>query len=75
MMLGGTALGGAYAINPAIPASLLGGAAMYTSPMQSLLRGAVSSRPNFAKPTAQSIRDIAPYFIPAGAQFGNGLLD
>jgi F0F1-type ATP synthase membrane subunit b/b' len=75
MMLGGTALGGAYALNPAIPASLLGGAAMYTSPMQSLLRGAVSSRPNFAKPTAQSIRDIAPYFIPAGAQFGNGLLD
>jgi len=58
-----------------VAGSLLGGAAMYTSPMQSLLRGAVSSRPNFAKPTAQSIRDIAPYFIPAGAQFGHGLLD
>ena len=74
LMLGGAGLG-AYAVNPAIPASLLGGAAMYTSPMQSLLRGAVSSRPNFAAPTAQSIRDISPYLIPAGAQFGNGLLD
>ena len=74
LMLGGAGLG-AYAVNPAIPAGLLGGAAMYTSPMQSLLRGAVSSRPNFAAPTAQSIRDISPYLIPAGAQFGNGLLD
>lgn len=74
LMLGGAGLG-AYAVNPAIPAGLLGGAAMYTSPMQNLLRGAVSSRPNFAKPTAQSIRDIAPYLAPAGAQFGLGLLD
>lgn len=74
LMLGGAGLG-AYAVNPAIPAGLLGGAAMYTSPMQNLLRGAVSSRPNFAAPTAQSIRDIAPYLIPAGAQFGLGLLD
>jgi F0F1-type ATP synthase membrane subunit b/b' len=74
LMLGGAGLG-AYAVNPAIPASLLGGAAMYTSPMQNLLRGAVSSRPNFAKPTAQSISNIAPYLIPAGAQTGMGLLD
>ena len=74
LMLGGAGLG-AYAVNPAIPAGLLGAAAMYTSPMQSLLRGAVSSRPDFAQPTSKAIRKFSPYLIPASAQFGNGLLD
>lgn len=66
---------GTGAISPAIPASLLGGAAMYTRPMQNLLRGAVSSRGKSAPLTADAIRNLSPYFIPAGAQFGNGLLD
>jgi F0F1-type ATP synthase membrane subunit b/b' len=74
IMLGGAGLG-AYAVNPAIPASLLGGAAMYTSPIQNLLRGAVSYRGKSAPITAEAIRNLSPYLIPAGAQFGNGLLD
>ena len=75
LMLGGTALGGAYAVNPAIATGLIGGAAMYTSPMQNLLRGAVSSRPNFAQPVSKFIRESSPYLVPTGAQFGLGLLD
>lgn len=74
LMLGGAGLG-AYALNPAIPAGLLGGAGMYASPVQSLLRGLVSSRPDFSAPTSDAIRKFSPYLIPASAQFGNGLLD
>ena len=54
---------------------LLGGAAMYYSPIQSLLRYAVSSRPAAAKPTAQAIRELSNYLVPAGVQGGFGLMD
>ncbi len=74
MALGAGALGSG-ALNPAIPAGLLGGAAMYSSPMQSLLRNAVSSRPAAAKPTAQAIRELSNYLVPAGVQSGFGLID
>lgn len=74
LAMGAGALG-AGAINPAIPMGLLGGAAMYSSPMQSLLRNAVSSRPAAAKPTAQAIRELSNYLVPAGVQSGFGLID
>lgn len=74
LAMGAGALG-AGAINPAIPMGLLGGAAMYSSPMQSLLRNAVSSRPAAAKPTAQAIRELSNYLVPAGVQSGFGLMD
>lgn len=74
LMLGGAGLG-AYALNPAIPAGLLGGAAMYSNPVQSLLGSAVSSRPSYAKPVSDFVRERSPYLIPAGVQAGFGLLD
>ena len=74
LAMGAGALG-AGAINPAIPMGLLGGAAMYSSPMQNLLRSAVSSRPAAAKPTAQAIRELSNYLVPAGVQSGFGLID
>ncbi len=66
---------GAYLVNPMIPAGLLGGAAMYTAPMQSLLRGAVSARPDSAQAVAEAFRKVAPAAIPGGAQVGLGLLN
>jgi hypothetical protein len=74
LMLGGLGLGSGL-VNPAIPAGLLGGAALYTSPMQSLLRSMVSSRGQAAQPIADAFRQIAPGFIPGGAQVGLGLLN
>lgn len=74
LFMGGGALG-SYLINPMIPASLLGGAALYTQPAQRLLGAAVSSRPAMAQPTADLLRQLSPAFSPAAAQMGMGLLD
>ena len=74
LMLGAGGLG-AYALNPAIPAGLLGGAGLYTSPIQSLLRGAVTARPQAAQAVRNTLLQASPGFVPAGAQIGLGLLD
>ena len=70
--VGGLASG---AVNPLIPAGLLGGAAMYTPQMQNLLRAAASSRPQGAKAVANTFEQYAPLLIPGGAQVGLGLLN
>ena len=72
MGAGGLASG---AVSPAIPAGLLGGAAMYTPQMQALLRAAVSSRPQSAQAIEQALRKSAPMLIPGGAQVGLGILN
>lgn len=74
LMLGGAGLG-AYFVNPAIPAGLLTGAAMYTSPVQSLLRGAVTARPQNAQAVSNALLQASPRLIPGAAQVGLGLLD
>lgn len=74
LMYGAGALGTGM-VNPAIPAALLGGAALYTSPLQRALVGAASSRPALAQPSAELLRKTAPYLVPAGAQFGLGVLN
>ena len=74
LMLGAGGLG-AYALNPAIPAGLLGGAGLYTSPIQSLLRGAVTARPQAAQAVRNTLLQASPGFVPAGAQIGLGLLN
>jgi len=74
ILLGGGALGSGL-VSPWIPAGLLGGAAMYTGPMQALLRGSVSYRPELAQHAAQAFRKAAPALIPGGAQMGLGLLN
>lgn len=61
---------GAGAFNPAIPASLLGGAAMYTKPMQALMNGLVSSRPQVAQPVAGALNKYSSSLVPLGTQFG-----
>lgn len=66
---------GAGLVNPAIPAGLLGGAALYSPPAQALLRWLVSSRPQAAQPVADALRQASPFLVPGGAQLGLGLLD
>ena len=74
LLLGGGALG-SYAINPAIPAALIGGAAAYTPPAQALLRGLVSSRPSLAQPVAGLLNRTSPMLSPAGGLLGIEMLD
>lgn len=56
--------------------TLLGtGALLYTRPVQGLLSGAVSARPQGAQAAAQLVRQTSPFLAPAGAQLGLGLLN
>lgn len=66
---------GAYLVDPTIPIGLLGAAAMYTRPMQTLLSNAVTARPQAAQPIANALRQASPAFVPLGAQVGLGLLN
>lgn len=74
LMLGAGGIG-AGLIHPAIPMGLLGGAAMYTKPMQGLLGSLVAARPGSAEAVRQSLLQASPGLIPAGAQVGLGLLE
>lgn len=69
MFLGGAGLGAAY-LEPMTLFAPVIGAGMYTSPMQSLLRGAVSARPGFAQPVAGLLDQSAPMLAPAGGLLG-----
>lgn len=73
LIAGGSLFSGA--INPLIPASLLGGAALYSSPAQKLLGGLLTSRPNAAAAIAQGVKGSAPYFIPIGSPLTSGLIN
>jgi hypothetical protein len=74
LMLGGMGLG-AYMVNPAIPAGLVSGAAMYSPPAQALLRGLVSSRPAMAQPVASLLNKSSPMLAPAGGLLGIDVFD
>lgn len=69
-LLLGTGALSSYLLNPLIPASLVGGAGMYSAPVQSALRALVSSRPDAANAIAQSVNKAGPLMAPATAQFG-----
>lgn len=73
-LVAGGALG-SYFLNPAIPAGLVGGAALYTPPAQKGLLALVSARPELAEPIAEALRKASPGLIPASAQVGLGLLE
>jgi hypothetical protein len=64
LLMGGGALG-SYMIEPTIPAALVAGSALYTSPVQRALVGAVSSRPQLAQPVSDLVRRSSPYLLPA----------
>ena len=74
LMLGGAGLG-AGLLNPAIPAALLGGAGLYTSPAQKALNALVGSRPEFAGLLSDRIQKGMPYLLPASGQVSAGLLN
>lgn len=65
---------GAGFLNPAIPAALIGGAGLYTQPVQGLLRGLVSSRPALAEPMAGLLNRSAPMLGPTGGLLGIEML-
>lgn len=60
MMMGAGALA-TGAINPAIPAALVGGAAAYTPQVQNFLRVLTANRPDIAPQVRNYLRKIAPY--------------
>lgn len=70
-LIAGGALG-SYFVNPAIPAALAGGAAMYSRPAQNTLAALISSRPQSAQAVANAFDQYAPTLIPLGAQIGLG---
>lgn len=57
MNVGGLA---SYLLHPGIPATLMGGAAAYTPPVQSLIVKAMTQRPDYAPMLAESLRASAP---------------
>jgi hypothetical protein len=61
--LGGGAMA-AGLLNPAIPAGLVGGAAIYTPQVQTLLRGLLSSRPDLAPALSKMIEKSSPALLP-----------
>jgi hypothetical protein len=69
--------GGASLLDPTMTAPVLlgGGALMYSRPMQGLLSGAVSARPQSAQAAANAVRQASPFLIPLGSQVGLGLLN
>lgn len=66
---------GSGLLNPAIPASLLGGAALYSAPAQRALLAAVSSRPQAAQPIAGLLNRSAPMLSPAGGLLALDVLE
>lgn len=65
---------GAFANPVATGAGLLGGSLLYSRPMQSLLSGAVTTRPQAAEAIRNSLLQAAPGFVPLSSQVGLGLL-
>ena len=65
---------GAVASPVATGIGLLGGTTLYSKPVQGLLSGLVTSRPEAAQAVGNSLLKAAPGFGPLGAQMGIGLL-
>jgi len=67
---------GAAAMKAPVPTvgGLLAGSAAYLPPIQSVLRAAVSSRPQSAQSVSQILNQASPYLAAPGAQIGLGLL-
>jgi hypothetical protein len=56
--LGGLASG---VVNPAIPAGLVGGAGLYTQPVQNALAAILTKRPELLKKAGDKVKELAPY--------------
>lgn len=73
LALGGAAVG-AGVINPAIPASLAAGGAMYTRPVQNALVRMITERPQSANVIAELVRRSSPYGAAAVAPLASSAL-
>lgn len=74
LLMGGAGLGaGLY--DPLIPIGLGVGAAAYTSPVQALLRGLVSARPDAAQPVARLLNRSAPMLGSTGGLLGLNVIE
>ena len=69
LMYGMGGLGAGF-IDPSIPLGLLGGASLYSTPMQRLLAGSVTKRPQAAKAIAGLLDQSSPMLAPAGGLLG-----
>ena len=67
-------LGGTAAISPTAAAALVGGAGMYTRPVQDLLTASIASRPQYAQAVRQALWKSSPAFAPITSSVGLGLL-
>lgn len=67
-ILGSAAVPGAVPVTAGLAGGLTLGAGAYLPPVQSLLRGAVSARPDVAQPIAKAIKNSSPYLIPAATE-------
>lgn len=74
LWMGAGTLAGTGAINPAIPAGILGGAALYTDPVQNALTFLLTQRPQAAQAVANALRQSTPALVPAAAQVSTNLL-
>lgn len=74
LLLNGGVLGAGPAVSPGALLGLGAGYAAYLSPAQRALVAAVSARPGAAEPTAELLRQTAPYALGASGQLGLGLL-
>lgn len=66
---------GAGTLNPAIPAGLMAGGALYTQPAQKFLNSILSSRPQSSAQLSELLRKGNNYMLPAASAIGAGLLN
>lgn len=74
LWLGLGALGGGVAVHPAVPAAMLGGAALYNQPTQNALTYLFASRPQGTQTVADALREASPGLSLLSSQVGLNLL-
>jgi hypothetical protein len=73
LLLGGGAIGAMF--EPTVGLPLLGGASLYTQPVQSGINALLTNRPQSAAPFAELLRSRQQYLIPGISAAGFGLLN
>jgi hypothetical protein len=66
-------LGGGGAVNPMIPAGLLGGAGLYTAPGKKMMQSILGKRPQYMGPVRNTIDSLAPVNSLLGLSAGANL--
>ncbi|MDA9091509.1 hypothetical protein N9J84_05315 [Porticoccaceae bacterium] len=66
-------LGGGGAVNPMIPAGLLGGAGLYTAPGKKVMQSMLAKRPPYMGPVRNTLESLAPVNSLLGLSAGSNL--